>query len=315
MCGHENGIASQNHCGKRLLLVEYLGVDENTDADVPVCECGGSNSYYQGFCLCSPVGCDVFNTQKCYPNPLHWFDNGYIEANGNIGIIAEEYVLGYEPGRVWTVDQQVHVVAAPYRQRDLHATRESVRDFDQPVLWHRGRRGGPARVVMWMNCGGHSLGYRSWFGDKILPDRPWLTQEEDCTHTLLTLLTHLTYSLTLLTHLTSLAYSLTLLTHARRHGVAVGGGRKHGPGPVFRDAHIPAGPHQGPGVGDASDQVCHSLAYSLTYSLTHLLTHSPTYSLTYSLTHLPSRAHRMGAAGPVQVHLVQVHETEDIKEV
>ena len=244
MCGHENGIANPNHCNKRLLLVKYLGDDEyNRGVDpngIPVCECGGPSGFYRGGCLCSVQGCGEYKPKVCYPNPLGWIDH-----ENDIGIIAEEHILGFEPGMTWNIDQQVHVVGSPYRERAIHATRASINDMKEPVLWHRGRRGGLARIVMWQNCGGHVFGLRNWFGDKILPDRPWCTQEEDAT-------------VLLLEEDGSTGLDLSFVTH------------------IFLLDRI-----KDPALE----------------------------------TQIISRAHRMGSTGPVAVHLVQVQETEEIKEV
>ncbi len=118
-------------CDKKLLLIEYLDIDQNplgagTDSNVPPVPspCGhgydGASGHYQGDCLCSPIGCRAdFNydsNRPCrgFPNPLGPTYLGTAQsANPNLAIVSEEFVQGWYPGRRWNIGEQVFVSAQP----------------------------------------------------------------------------------------------------------------------------------------------------------------------------------------------------------
>jgi hypothetical protein len=109
----------------------------------------------------------------------------YGNTNPNLSIVAEDHILGYQPGRRWIQGQRVTVIPSDGEMEYLlnqsssssststiSSSSSSIssyipsKDSSLPVLWQHGRLGGAATIVMWQHCGGRRN--RSFHGDRIL---------------------------------------------------------------------------------------------------------------------------------------------------
>jgi hypothetical protein len=178
LCGHRNPITAEKFCEKVLYLVEYLhppALDDLPEGQ-PLPEpspsghgAAGPGGHFVGRCLCSPIGC--LGPCDGFVNPLYGYHIGLNMVNPHLALVAEEHVVGWQPGAQLTIGQTIFV---------QHAEPVPPADNGNPsgLLWRDGRLGGQAVVRAWRKCGGNNLS-TSWHGPRVLQQVAWRTEEED----------------------------------------------------------------------------------------------------------------------------------------
>jgi len=76
----------------------------------------GRGGHYIGPCLCSPEGCPTLGFSGCagLPNPFYGPQIGRaMYTHPDLAIVAAEHMSGHAPGLQYSVNQQVHILPAP----------------------------------------------------------------------------------------------------------------------------------------------------------------------------------------------------------